>query len=170
MISNISDLKLSNSSENSYNICFIIVIVIIIIILLMILCGKDKLTDIAPSLPNTFVRTVPTIKQQKNWNNKFMDKYNKFVESEDKRNKEQNLVPFMWNENNSLDSMKLFPNLSHDTNRMTCHTAPDWWYPKDEYDPKNFRSIYYGDYFNPVYNFLGNAQEMYWDFRSVRNS
>ena len=180
MSSNNLNLELNkmttDNSEIIKNIVFFTILFGLLIILIIIYfiykdrIYKDKLTDIPPTLPNTFVKTLPTIKQQTEWNNKFMTKYNKFIESENKRNNEENIVPFMWNENNSLDSMKLFPNLSNETNRMTCHTAPEWWYPKKEYDPNNFRTIYYGDYFNPVYNFLGNAQEMFWDFRSVRNS
>ena len=135
---------------------------------------KDKLTNIPEQkfpndLPNTFVRTVHTVAQQEDWNNKFMDKYKKFRDEENKI--VQNSPTFMWNNNNTLESMKLVPNLigNSDVHRMTCHSAPEWWYPKDEYNPEQFRAVYHGDYFNPVYNFLGNAQEMFWDFRSVRD-
>lgn len=136
---------------------------------------KDKFTNIPDQtfptdLPNTFVRTVNTIAQQKDWNDKFMNKYNKYINEEQKSNNQS--TPFMWNDNNTIESMNASPNLSCNSgiHRMTCHAAPEWWYPKDKYNPNNFRSIYYGDYFNPIYNYLGNAQEMYWDFKSVRDS
>ena len=82
---------------------------------------------------------------------------------------EKSILEFR-NDNNSLESMKLNPCLGKDTNRLTCYSAPAWWYPYDKYDSDKFREIYYGDYFNPIYNYLGNAQDMYWDFKSVKNS
>ena len=121
-------------------------------------------------LPNDYnehIQTVPTIKEQKEANDKFMKKYNEYNQEYSKEiNK-----PYMWNPNNSLDSMKLEPCLAGKVEgRVTCNSAPLWWYPCDEYDPEKFRTIYYGDYFNPIYNYIGNAQEMYWDFKSVKET
>ena len=119
---------------------------------------------------NDYIRTLPTIEEQQKLNDNFLKDYNQFIKEQRKR--EKNEVPLTWNRNNTIESMKLDPCLANTpgTDRMTCHTAPLWWYPNDKYDPDNFRSVYYGDYFNPVYNFLGNAQEMFWDFRTVRNT
>ena len=55
------------------------------------------------------------------------------------------------------------------SDRMSCYSAPLWWYPNDKYSADNFKEVYYGDYYNPIYNYLGNAQDMFWDFKSVRN-
>jgi len=143
---------------------FILFILIILFIILIICIFKENFNTIPPvGVKNIYVETLPTISEQESWNNKFMKKYDKLKENEDNK-------PFMWNDNNSLESMKLNPCLGKDTNRLTCYSAPAWWYPYDKYDSDKFREIYYGDYFNPIYNYLGNAQDMYWDFKSVKNS
>ena len=72
-------------------------------------------------------------------------------------------------DNETLENLNIEPCLGEE-GRMTCYSAPAWWYPNDKYDPDKFRSVYYGDYYNPVYNYLGNAQEMYWDFKKVKNT
>lgn len=154
------------NDQNLTNICTICILIGISLFLIIYICS-EKFNNIPPSnIGNQIVRTVPTINDQKTWNNKFMKNYEKY-EKETKNEK-----PYMWNSNNSLESMKLFPCLGDNsgTDRMTCFSAPAWWYPYDKYNSENFREIYYGDYFNPVYNYLGNAQEMYWDFKTVRNS
>lgn len=116
------------------------------------------------------VKTLPTIKEQQEENEKFMKSYDKIRQKVEYQQEHE--TPLTWNPNNTLESMKLEPCLANTpgTNRLTCYTAPTWWYPGDKYRPENFRSIYYGDYYNPVYNYLGNAQEMYWDFKTVRET
>ena len=34
-------------------------------------------------------------------------------------------------------------------------------------DQYNFKVKFDGDYYNNIYNYLGNAQEMYWNFKSI---
>ena len=117
---------------------------------------------------NDYVKTLPTIEEQKIANDEFLKAYENIKKMEEQN--EKNKTPFTWDKNNTLESMELKPCLDSDeTGRLTCFTAPAWWYPKDKYNSNNFRSIYYGDYFNPIYNYLGNAQEMFWDFKSVKN-
>ena len=117
-----------------------------------------------------FVKTLKTIEEQKKENDDFLKYYNKYKEKEKER--EKNEVPLTWNRNNTIESIKLEPCIADITgsDRMTCYSAPLWWYPNNKYDPDNFRSIFYGDYYNPIYNFLGNAQEMFWDFKNVRKT
>lgn len=145
----------------------ITIILIIIILYICLFFNIDKFDTIPPlGITNTYVKTVPTISEQEDWNTKFINKNNKYNE------KIKDEQPFMWNNNNSLESSVAFPCLGDNsgTDRATCYSAPNWWYPFDKYDPKKFREIYYGDYFNPLYNYLGNAQDMYWDFKSVKNT
>ena len=48
-------------------------------------------------------------------------------------------MPFTWNPNNTLESMRLQPCLSDidrssglsGPGRLTCYTAPAWWYPEN---------------------------------------
>ena len=117
---------------------------------------------------NDYVKTLPTIEEQKIDNDEFLKAYENIKKIEELN--EKNKTPFTWDKNNTLESMDLKQCLeSGETGRLTCFAAPAWWYPKDKYNSNNFRSIYYGDYFNPIYNYLGNAQEMFWDFKSVKN-
>lgn len=118
-------------------------------------------------------QTVPTVEEQKIENDEFLDAYNKVKKRQEEQDK--NEVPFTWNLNNTLESMRLQPCLSDidgsaGPGRLTCFTAPAWWYPENKYNPDNFRVTFYGDRFNPIYNYLGNAQEMFWDFKSVRDT
>ena len=152
--------------QNIINYSVITILVLVSLYLVLCLC-TDNFNDISPpGITNTYVKTVSTIPEQENMNKKFMENYKEY------ENKTKDEKPYMWNENNSLESMNLFPCLGDgsNTDRMTCYTAPPWWYPFNKYDSKQFREVYYGDYFNPIYNYLGNAQEMYWDFKTVRNS
>jgi len=104
---------------------------------------------------------IPTIAEQKNKNNKFLKEYKEYKKKEEKHE-----VP-LTNANDALESMQCNPALE---DRLTCFSAPAWWYPEKRYDAKNFRSIFYGDYYDPAFNYLGNAQEMYWDFKTVRDT
>ena len=119
------------------------------------------------------IKTVPTVEEQKIENDEFLEVYNKIKKRQEEQDK--NEIPFTWNPNNTLESMRLQPCLSDidgpsGPGRLTCHTAPPWWYPENKYNPDNFRVIFYGDRFNPIYNYLGNAQEMFWDFKSVKDT
>ena len=133
----------------------------IIYFVFKLLNKKSGLTNIEHDYPP--VKTIPTIQEQKMENDAFMIAYDTKEIIDDILPKEN----LNWNNQNTLESMKLKPCLK---DRLTCYTAPTWWYPNDKYDPEKFRSIYYGDYYNPIDNYLGNAQEMYWDFKSVKNS
>ena len=118
-------------------------------------------------------QTVPTVEEQKIENDEFLDAYDKVKKRQEEQDKYE--VPFTWNPNNTLESMRLQPCLSDidglsGPGRLTCHTAPVWWYPENRYNQDNFRVTFYGDRFNPIYNYLGNAQEMFWDFKSVRDT
>ena len=118
-------------------------------------------------------QTVPTVEEQKIENDEFLEAYNKVKKRQEEQDK--NEIPFTWNPNNTLESMRLQPCLSDidgpsGPGRLTCYTAPAWWYPEKKYNKDNFREIYYGDRYNPIYNYLGNAQEMFWDFKSVKDT
>ena len=86
-----------------------------------------------------------------------------------KQETSNNVISRIWSPNNTLESMITMPCLENEenVNRLTCFAAPEWWYPKDKYNPNNFRSKYYRDSINPIYDYLGNAQDIYWDFKSV---
>ena len=118
-------------------------------------------------------QTVPTVEEQKIENDEFLEAYNKVKKRQEEQDK--NEIPFTWNPNNTLESMRLQPCLSDidgqsGPGRLTCYTAPAWWYPENKYNQDNFRVTFYGDRFNPIYNYLGNAQEMFWDFKSVKDT
>lgn len=118
-------------------------------------------------------KTVPTVEEQKIENDEFLNVYNMVKKKQEEQDK--NEIPYTWNPNNTLESMKLEPCLSNidgdaGPGRLTCFAAPPWWYPEKKYNKNNFRSIYYGDRYNPIYNYLGNAQEMFWDFKSVKDT
>ena len=118
-------------------------------------------------------QTVPTVEEQKIENDEFLDAYNKLKKKQEEQ--EKNEIPFTWNSNNTLESMQSQLCLTDidgtaGPGRLTCFSAPPWWYPTNKYNPDNFRAIYYGDRYNPIYNYLGNSQEMYWDFKSVKDT
>ena len=41
--------------------------------------------------------------------------------------------------------------------------------PINKYNSDDFKSNHYRESINPIYDYLGNAQDMYWDFKSVNN-
>lgn len=45
------------------------------------------------------------------------------------------------------------------------NNAPKWWYPLHEYDPEKFKEQIEFKNFVPAYDYLGNCQDMYWDFK-----
>ena len=149
----------------------LLLISVLLIITIYLLFGNTSNFDI--------IQTVPTVEEQKIENVEFVDAYNNIK----KRQKEQekNEVPFTWNPNNTLESMILQrcltdidgpsgPSGPSGPGRLTCFAAPAWWYPENKYNKDNFREIYYGDRYNPIYNYLGNSQEMFWDFKSVKDT
>jgi len=80
-----------------------------------------------------------------------------------------------WNNNNTLESIKLEPCLTNingnsESGRLTCFSAPAWWYPYDKYNPENFKSETYLERLDPVYNYLGNSQDMFWEFKTVKGT
>lgn len=131
-------------------ILIILIVIIIFIILLMPAWTKSSNFN-----------NIPTIAEQKNKNNKFLKEYKEYKKKEEKHE-----VP-LTNANDALESMQCNPALK---DRLTCFSAPAWWYPEKRYDANHFRSIFYGDYYDPTFNYLGNAQEMYWDFKTVRDT
>lgn len=149
---------------NPFYITIILILIIGIVSAFYIKCKSENFQN------HDYVQTLKTINEQKTENDEFMKKYNKYKTDEKEKNKDT--VPYTWNNNNTIQSMKLEPCLANipGSDRMTCYSAPLWWYPNNKYEPDNFRSIYYGDYYNPIYNYLGNAQELYWDFKSVKNT
>ena len=141
---------------------------ILIIVTIILLFG-----DLSNFKKISNFKTIPTVEEQKIENDEFLYAYNKVKKKQEENEKDK--IPYTWNQNNTLESMKLDPCLSNidgqeGPGRLTCYTAPTWWYPENKYNQNNFREIYYGDYYNPIYNYLGNAQEMFWDFKSVKDT
>ena len=81
----------------------------------------------------------------------------------------ENVMSKVWSPNNTLESMIKIPLLENEenVNRLTCFAAPAWWYPINKYNSDNFKSKHYRESINPIYDYLGNSQDMYWDFKSV---
>lgn len=146
---------------NPLLIMFILLLFSVIIFFVLIHCSISN-------FENNEIKTLKSIQEQSIENEEFMKEYTKYKD----KDKDKTEIPLTWNLNNTIETMKLNPCLADDPNsgRMTCYSAPLWWFPMDKYDPNNFRSVYYGDYYNPIYNYLGNAQEMFWDFKTVRDT
>ena len=70
-----------------------------------------------------------------------------------KLNTKNKLKNKAWNDNNTLDSKVGNPSI----------TAPDWWYPKDKYDPNHFKSEWKSDKYDAKYNILGDSRR-FWQF------
>ena len=149
---------------NINNLIPILVIGVVVIAVIILTC-KENFTNDNLLYLNEYVQTVPTIEEQMKENDSFLEEYKKLRKIDNKNNEN----PILWNKNNTLESMVIKPCLNESNGRLTCYSAPSWWYPNDKYEPDKFREIYYGDYYNPIYNYLGNAQDMFWDFKSVRN-
>ena len=111
------------------------------------------------------VQTVKTVEEQKIENDEFLKSYDELEKRLDKDKR----IEFDWSPNNTLESMVIKPCLSDMTGRLTCYTAPTWWYPNKKYNPNDWKVNNYLQRYNPIYNYLGNVQDMYWDFESVRN-
>ena len=160
------------------NLLSIFVLILIILIVVVLLCNKQifsnfgnmsNISNVSNVSNVSNFRNLPTIEEQQIENDEFLVAYDKFKKSQQEQ--EKNEVPYNWNLNNTLESMKREPCLAENENggRLSCFTAPAWWYPEKAYKQDNFKSVYYGDYYNPIYNYLGNSQEMYWDFRSIKD-
>ena len=50
-------------------------------------------------------------------------------------------------------------------NKNCISNAPEWWYPMDKYDPDKFKEKVDYKNFIPAFDYLGNTQEVYWDFK-----
>ena len=119
----------------------------------------DNMTDV-----HNFLNEDENIDQNELQKNQ--EKLNNRLEKQENMN---NVMARVWSPNNTLESMITMPCLENieNINRLTCFAGPEWWYPKDKYNPNNFRSKHYRESINPIYDYLGNAQDMYWDFKSV---
>lgn len=124
----------------------------------------DNMTDV-----HKFIENKETNKEKLSIQEEINDSYDKLKDRIDKQDNNNLNSLKIWNDNNTLESMITEPCLAdtEGVNRLTCFTAPPWWYPMDKYDANKFKSKYYRDSINPIYDYLGNAQEMYWDFKSV---
>jgi len=151
-------------NSHSFLITFFLLAIISVLGGFYVYCRTSKFENYKNFEYGT-IKTLKTIEEQQKENDEFMKEYNKYKKQE--KVKDKNEVPLTWNENNTIESMKLKPCLA---DIPGSGTAPLWWYPNDKYDADNFKSVYYGDYYNPIYNYLGNAQEMFWDFKQVRNT
>lgn len=146
----------------------LLLIVILVLLAIILIFGDmssflknkhDNMTDVHDFLTEN--DNIDENEFQKN-----QEKLNNRLEKQENTN---NVMSRIWSPNNTLESMITIPCLENveNVNRLTCFAAPEWWYPKDKYNPNNFRSKYYRDSINPIYDYLGNAQDIYWDFKSV---
>lgn len=53
----------------------------------------------------------------------------------------------------------------NESNKYCISNAPEWWYPIDKYDPDKFKEKVDYKNFIPAFDYLGNTQEVYWDFK-----
>lgn len=146
----------------------LLLIAILVILVIFLIFGDissflnnkhDNMTDVHDFLNKNNIDEDEIKKHQEKLNNKL----------EKQEESTNNVMHRIWNSNNTLESMITIPNLENvqNVNRLTCFAASPWWYPNDKYNPNNFRSKYYRDSINPIYDYLGNAQDMFWDFKSV---
>ena len=114
-------------------------IIIIIILIIMLLCSnKDTFQcNSNPSLLNESNNITKKILENDNY----------------KENNKEKMTNKIWNNNNTLDSRLGNPSVK----------APDWWYPKDTYDPKHFKSKWHSDKYEAKYNILGDSRR-FWQF------
>lgn len=147
------------------NILLIVLsVVIITIIIVFIIQSYSSFTKTSNFFP--VVQTVKPVEEQKIENDEFLKSYNDL----EKRLEKDKKVEYDWSENNTLESMILKPCLTNEWNgRLTCYTAPAWWYPEKKYNPNDWKVKNYLQRYNPVYNYIGNTQDMFWNFESVKN-
>ena len=153
----------------------LLLIAILIILAIFLIFGDmssflnnkhDNMTDVNDFLDQNEDQNDNINKINENELQKNKEKLNNRLEKQDGTN---NIMSRVWSPNNTLESMITIPCLENieNVNRLTCFAAPAWWYPNDKYNPNNFRSKYYRESINPIYDYLGNAQDIYWDFKSV---
>ena len=162
----------------------LLLIIILVILTIFLMFGNmssflktkhDNMTDVHNFLENS--KEIISENNENNENNednednedKLNNSFNKLNNKIKKQEETNNVISSIWSPNNTLESMITTPCLGdvNNVNRLTCFAAPEWWYPVDKYNSDNFRSKYYGDFVNPIYNYLGNAQDVYWNFKSV---
>jgi len=153
----------------------LLLIIILVILTIFLIFGNmssflktkhDNMTDVHNFLENSKEIIYEDREDREDQLNNSFDKLNNKIKKQEETN---NVISSIWSPNNTLESMITTPCLGdvNNVNRLTCFAAPEWWYPIDKYNSNNFRSKYYGDFVNPIYNYLGNAQDMYWNFKSV---
>ena len=64
----------------------------------------------------------------------------------------------------TVDEVLRLSNFPEKINK-NCSNAPEWWYPMDNYDPEKFKEKVDYNNFIPAFDYLGNCQEVYWDFK-----
>ena len=87
----------------------------------------------------------------------------------DNTKKECDIMSKIWNVNNTSETIDIdkYSGNDYDRNELVKSFAPEWWYPKEKYNSEKFKEEHNRDSINPLYDYLGNAQYMYWDFKSV---
>lgn len=70
-------------------------------------------------------------------------------------------------ENPDINRVLRLSNFSgiNQNNKNCVSKAPEWWYPMDKYDPDKFKEKVDYKNFIPAFDYLGNTQEVYWDFK-----
>jgi len=148
--------------DSSKIFCIFMIFVILIIMLIRVTC-VSKFND------SILIENYEN--ENNNDNNNDNNKDNNNDNNNDNKNEDKNINSpkflFGVNYNSALENLR---NDKQIKNRVNCHSAPLWWYPKDSYDPNKFKSKYYPDYFDKNLNYWGNAQERFWDFKTVRDT
>ena len=119
-------------------------LIILILILIMLLCQNKKQDDFMCNDADPELLRKSNIKTKEILNS---DDY--------KISQELKMTNKIWNNNNTLDSKDC----------TTCNSAPNWWYPKDAYDPEKFKEVWHSDKYDPSYNIEGDARR-FWQFNS----
>jgi hypothetical protein len=132
-------------------------LILIVILIILLFCNRENFYNFNNTNSENFNKNN-LIDYTKNNNSKFLNEYNsnnfQIIQDEKLKNK-------AWNNNNTLESMNCY---NSPPNRLSQWSAPSWWYPAKEYSAKDWKVPFYGDYYNPINNYLGNVQEMYWQF------
>jgi len=144
--------------NSSKIICLIIIFILLVIMVMRVSCSKFSNTESFNQLEP--FNQLETINENKN------EKIDYKEETEKENINSPNFL-FGINHNSALENLKKNTEIK---DRINCFTAPLWWYPKDSYDPKKFKSKYYPDYFDKNLNYWGSAQERFWDFKSARST
>lgn len=159
-----------------------ILLILVISLTLYLIVTKDKFKDSENEILNRELKNFTQKNENKNENEKEIEKIEETKEIKQikeakeiqKKLKEEtpSVVDVIKSANlpvyYNLNSIPI-TNCGSNINRLNCSTAPKWWYPNNEYDPDKFKEKVSLEYYNPIYNVLGNAQETYWDFKKVLN-